>query len=160
MSAFFSQIPLNDAIYDQVRNFSQSAQVDALTDEEQRCLQKTLSYFKRHGAELDTDAKKRLTEIEVELTQHCLSFSQNVLDATNAFELYLEQESDLAGLPSSAIKAARQSAQSKEKPGYRFTLQAPSYLAVLKHLDDRKIREQITVPWPPAARPPRSTTAR
>src|SRR5204863_8892451 len=64
-------------------------------------------------------------------------------DSTNAFELVLTDEKQLAGLPPSAMDAARQNAASKNLEGWRFTLQGPSYLALMTYLDDAAIREHV-----------------
>ena len=79
----------------------------------------------------------------MELAKLTTRFSQNVLDETNAFERIVTDESKLAGLPESARKAARASAESKGQEGYRFTLHAPSLIAVLSYLDDASIRETL-----------------
>ncbi|HWF06948.1 MAG TPA: M3 family metallopeptidase [Bryobacteraceae bacterium] len=142
-SAFYSQIPLNEGLWKQLQAYSTTAEADSLRGTRKRFLVKTLDSFRRHGAELDPAGKKRLAEIDVELTKATTKFSQNVLDSTNAFELILTDESRLAGLPPSAIAAARQSAASRNTDGWRFTLQAPSYIAVMTYLDDRDIREKM-----------------
>ena len=76
----------------------------------------------------------------MELAQSTTKYSENVLDSTNAFELVITNETQLAGLPPSAIEAAAESAKSKNLEGWRFTLQGPSYVAVLTYLDDRAVR--------------------
>ena len=110
-----------------------------------RYLKKTVDSFRRHGADLEPDAKKRLEEIDVELSndhhqvwRKCARFNQR-------FELVLHDEAKLAGLPRAAIAAARASAASKNlpEPSWRFTLQQPSYLALMTYLDDASIREQV-----------------
>ena len=87
--------------------------------------------------------KKRIAEIDVELSKQTIRFSENVLDSTNEYELVIADESKLAGLPESARAMARASAASKglEAPAWRFTLQAPSYLALMTYLDDGEIRQ-------------------
>jgi oligopeptidase A len=92
---------------------------------------------------LDEAGKKRMAELDVELTKITTKFSENVLDSTNAFELIVTDEAKLAGLPPSAIDAARQNAESKKANGWRFTLQAPSYIPVLTYLHNAEIREQM-----------------
>ena len=87
--------------------------------------------------------KAKLAALDVELTKITTKFGENVLDATNQFELIITEEAKLAGLPATAIAAARQSAQAKGREGWRFTLQGPSYLALMTYLDDREIREQV-----------------
>lgn len=143
VSAFYSSIPLSEPLWKALQMFSQTKEAQQLTGERRRYLTKMLSDFKRQGAELDATGKKTIEEIDTELAQLSLKFSQNVLDATSAFELIVEDESNLAGLPESARAAARQSAQQAQKSGYRFTLQAPSYLAVMTYLENRSLREQI-----------------
>ncbi len=70
-----------------------------LTGERRRFLDKTIDTFRRHGADLDAAGKKRLEEIDVELAKLTTKFAENVLDSTNAFELVLTDETELAGLP-------------------------------------------------------------
>jgi oligopeptidase A len=142
-SAFYSQIPLNEGLWKQLQRYSTTGDAAALQGTRKRFLKKTIDSFRRHGAELDAEGKKRMAEIDVELTKITTKFSENVLDSTNAFELIVTEESKLAGLPPSAIGAARQSAEMKKVEGWRFTLQAPSYIPVLTYLDNREIREKM-----------------
>jgi oligopeptidase A len=143
ISAFFSSIPLNEALWRKLKEYATTPEAGRLTGTRARFLKKTLDEFRRSGAELDAAGKKRLMEINIELARLTTTFSEHVLDATNAFELILEDESKLTGLPPSAVEVARDSAEKKGKPGWRFTLQAPSYTAVLTYLDDAGIREQV-----------------
>ncbi|AUX36263.1 MULTISPECIES: M3 family metallopeptidase [Sorangium] len=143
VSEFLSGIALNEGVYGALKAFAATPEAGSLTGPRRRFFKKTLDDFRRSGAELDPPGKKRLSEIDVELATLTLRFSQNVLDATNAFEFVVEDPARLAGLPPSAVEAARQSAQDKGVKGYRFTLQAPSYIPVLTHLDDASIRERF-----------------
>ena len=143
VSAFLSSIPINEGAWRRVRAFADSHEAASLGPTRRRFLDKTIDDFRRSGAELGGGDKQRLLEINVELTQATTTFAENVLDATNAFELYIATEDGLAGLPASAIEAARDSARSKAREGWRFTLQAPSYLAVMTYLDDRSVRERM-----------------
>jgi oligopeptidase A len=142
-SAFYSQIPLNEGLWKQLQRYAVTADAADLTGTRKRSLKKTLDSFRRHGAELDAAGKKRMAEIDVELTKVTTKFSENVLDSANSFELIITEEAKLAGLPPSAIGAARQSAEAKKVAGWRFTLQGPSYIPVLTYLDDRAVREQL-----------------
>ncbi len=139
LSAFSSAIPLNEKLWHALLGVPQAG----LDPVKLRFLTKQIDSFRRHGAELDAPSKQRLMELDVELQKLTTKFSQNVLDATNAFELLIDDESKLAGLPESARLAARASAESKGKSGYRFTLQGPSVTNVLTYLEDREIRRQI-----------------
>ena len=143
VSAFYTGIPLNAALWQRVKAYAGTQEAAQLTGPRRRFLHKTVESFRRHGADLDPAGKKRLEEIDVELTQITTKFGENVLDATNAFELVLTDPADLAGLPPSAIDSARASAERKGLEGWRFTLQAPDYVAVLTYLDRADIRRNV-----------------
>jgi len=143
VSEFFSSIPLNAGVWKQIKAYAETPEARELSGVRARFLQKTMDSFRRSGAELDDAGKKRLQEINVELTRLTTKFSENVLDSTNSFELYIEDEHELSGLPPSAREAARESARSKGREGWRFTLQGPSYIAAMTYLDARHIREQL-----------------
>src|SRR6185312_11273674 len=143
VSAFFSSIPLNEKLWEALKAYAATPEAKALTGTRKRFLTKTIDSFRRHGAELDAAGKKRLAEIDVELSKITTKYAENTLDSTNAFELIITDEKQLAGLPESAIAAAKQSAESKSKEGWRFTLQSPSYVALMTYLDDRDIRQQV-----------------
>ncbi len=143
VSEFYSSIALNEGVWKQLQAYAAGAEAKALDAARARFLEKTLDGFRRSGAELDAAGKKHLAEINVELTKLTTKYSENVLDATNAFELLITDEAKLAGLPPGAIEAARESAKRKDQDGWRFTLQMPSLLAVLTYLDDAAVREQV-----------------
>ena len=142
-SEFYSSIPLDEGLWGAIRQYAGTPEADALEGVRRRFLVKTLDSFRRHGADLDAAGKARLAAIDVELTTLTTRFGENVLDATNAFHLVVTDEEKLAGLPPSAVAAARQSADEKGLAGWRFTLQAPSYTVVMTYLDDPAIREEI-----------------
>jgi oligopeptidase A len=137
-----STIPLSPGLYQNLQAFAETEEARRLEPTRARFLRKTLDWFKREGAGLPPEQKRRLEALNVELTQDTTRFSQNVLDATNAYELVVEDVARLKGLPERAIEAARASAQAKGKSGYRFTLQAPSYLPIMMYADDRTLREE------------------
>ena len=142
-SEFYSRIPLHQGLWKALKEYSGSPESGALKGVRRRFLTKTMDSFRRHGADLDAAGKARLAEIDIELSKLTTRFAQNVLDSTNAFELVIADEARLAGLPPSAVEAARQSAEQKGLAGWRFTLQAPSYTAVMTYLDDASVREQV-----------------
>ncbi len=143
VSAFYSSLPLNPRLWETIQRYAASPGATVLSGARARYLVKTVDSFKRHGALLPPEGKKRLQEIDVALTEITTKFSENVLDSTNAFELLITGQETLAGLPPAALSAAKASAESKGKEGWRFTLQAPSYLAVMTYLDDASIRRQV-----------------
>jgi oligopeptidase A len=143
VSALMSSIPLSPGLYRNLLAFSETDEAQRLDPTRARFMKKTVDWFKREGAGLEPEQKKRLEALNVELTNVTTRFSQNVLDATNAFELIVEDKARLAGLPERAITAARAAAETKGKSGYRFTLQAPSFLPVMMYADDRSLREEL-----------------
>ena len=142
-SAFYSSIPLHEGLWQAIKRYAASEEAASLAGTRKRFLNKTVESFRRHGADLSPAGKARLEEIDVELTKLTTRFSENVLDATNSFELVITDEAKLAGLPPSAIEAAREDAARKNIEGWRFTLQAPSYHAVMTYLDDATTREHL-----------------
>ena len=142
-SAFHTGIPLNEALWRNIRAFAETAEATALTGERRRFLTKTIDTFRRYGADLDAAGKRRLEAIDIELAQMSTRFGQNVLDSTKVFELVITDEKMLAGLPPTAIASARESAQKKGLSGWRFTLQEPDRRAVMTYLDDSEIRRQV-----------------
>ena len=145
VSAFYSSLPLNESLWQKVKAYASTEEAIQLAGTRKRYLQKTIDSFRRHGAELDPEGKKKLAELDVELARLTIKYSENVLDSTNAYELVIRDDAKLAGLSESAIAAARASAESKgiQQPAWRFTLQAPSYIALMTYLDDAAIREQV-----------------
>jgi oligopeptidase A len=143
VTAFWSSIALRENVWQALLAFANTAEAAALDPTRRRLLEKTLADFRRNGANLGPDDKERLRAVDRDLGLLTNKFSQNVLDSTNAFELVVEDPARLAGMPESAIDAAKASAASKGKSGYRLTLQAPSVVAVLTYADDPALRETL-----------------
>lgn len=154
VSGFQAQIPLNENLWKVLVHVAADEALTAdLSPVERRLMEETLRLFRENGAELPAAEKRRLEEIKKALAEKTQKFSENVLDATNAFELIVEDENSLAGLPDVAREAARASAASKREASadesddaprrWRFTLQAPSLAPVLQYLDDEGIRKQL-----------------
>ena len=99
--------------------------------------------FRLGGAELTEEQKPRFAEIQEKHAALTTKFSENILDATNAYALFVEDEAELAGLPDDAKQAARAAAEKDGKSGYKFTLHFPSYFPILQYADKRSLRETI-----------------
>ncbi len=143
ISAFYAGIPLHAGLWQAVKAYAGTPESAALTGPRRRFVVKTVEAFRRAGADLDAERKKRLEEIDVELTTITTKFGENVLDSTNFFERVFSSEAELAGLPATALAAARASASRKGLDGWRFTLQAPDYLAVMTYLDNPAMRREF-----------------
>ncbi len=148
VSEYFTKIFLNPDLWKVIKTYSESPEAKQLTGVRKRFLEETVTDFKESGADLSKSDKLRLEALETELAQLTQKYSENVLDATNAWELVVDNEKDLSGLPESAKEDAKESALKKnygtpENPKWRFTLQAPSMLPVMQYLDSDAIREKV-----------------
>ncbi|CAA9363244.1 MAG: Oligopeptidase A [uncultured Gemmatimonadetes bacterium] len=142
-SAFFARIALNGELWRAVRAAAESPGVASLDRVRRRHLEKTVRAFIRAGADLQPEEKERVEALQVELSQLQTEFSNHVLDSTNAWELVLADEAELAGLPESARAQARAAAEEKGVEGWRFTLHQPSVTAFLQYSERRDLRERI-----------------
>lgn len=109
----------------------------------QRIINEELIDFKLAGAFLPEDKKAELKTVKETLAQESQKFSENLLDATNAYGLLVDDEKELAGIPADDIAAFKETAQAANQEGYRITLQIPHYLAVLQYAQNRKLRETL-----------------
>ncbi len=135
LSKFSSFVSQNEELYKKIKSIKAN---DAL---EQRVLDLEIRDFRLSGAELNESDKKRLEEINLKLSELSNQFSQNLLDATNEFELIITDPKDVEGLPQNDIEAAKIKEDGKVK--YRFTLQMPSYIAYMTYGPNRAYREEL-----------------
>ena len=110
---------------------------------QKKAIENSLRDFELSGISLPEDKQKRYGEISARLSELNSDFSNNVLDATMGWDIVITDESQLKGLPESALEAAKLSAESKGKKGYRFTLEFPSYYPVLTYCENRELREMM-----------------
>jgi oligopeptidase A len=139
---FWTELGLNEGLFRNYKALRASAEFARLTPARKKIVENALRNFRLSGAELPTDKKKRFAELEQELSHLGAKFSENVLDATNAFSLVVD-ESRIAGMPEDDRKAAREAAEKAGHSGWKFTLHAPSLNAVLTYADDRNLREEM-----------------
>lgn len=143
VSEFRSSVILNEDLWDALQEYAATTEAKELKGPRERYLSRTLTAFRNHGAALPKDKKKRLMEIDTELSTITTKFSQNVLDSLNDFEYIITDEAVLAGLPESARALGESLAKAKGLDGWRFTLQMPSFIAIMTYLEDRSIREKF-----------------
>ena len=141
LSEFGNDITLNEGLFKRVKAVFESKSNLNLTPEQAMLLEKQYKSFARNGANLNEDAKNKLRKIDAQLSTLSLKFGENVLAETNAFELHITNENDLAGLPESAKEAAK----SKDKEGWIFTLDYPSYIPFLTYIDNRELRKKMAI---------------
>ena len=144
VTEFFSGIPLNEALWKTLKTFGESTATDQLSAAKQRYVHETLADFREQGADLPPEKKARAAEVQKRLAEITQQYSEHSLDATNAWDKIITDEAELAGLPASAIAAAKQNAAKKgHDSAWRFTLQAPSLLPVLTYADSDSLRQEL-----------------
>ncbi len=148
VTEYHTRIPLNADLWKALKSFAEKPEASGLSGVQKRFFDETIKDFQEAGADLPAEEKTRLESLNSELAQKTQKFSENVLDATNAYELVIEDEARLAGLPESAKQAATQNARQKdlgsdESPVWRFTLHAPSIMPFLKFAEDEALRKEI-----------------
>jgi oligopeptidase A len=143
ITRFGSSVSQNLALFAQYKALAEGTEAASLDAIQRKVLNNALRDFRLGGAELDEAGKTRLSALQEELSALSAKFSQNVLDATDAFALYVEGEAELSGLPVDVITAARDAAHKEGKPGFKLTLQMPCYLPVQTYADNRALREQL-----------------
>lgn len=121
----------------------ESREFKKLSSVRQRIINEELIDFKLAGAFLPEDKKSELKKVKETLAQESQKFSENLLDATNAYGLLVEDEKELAGIPADDIASFKETAEAAGQKGYRITLQVPHYLAVLQYAQNRKLRETL-----------------
>ena len=134
---------MNEALFARIKALYDDKANLGLTREQEMVLDRYYRMFVKGGALLDADKKAQLMEIEKQLSLASIEFGENALAETNAFELVITDEKDLAGLPQSSIIAAREAAQATGKEGYLFTLHKPSWTPFLQYADNRELRKQM-----------------
>ena len=145
LSEFSNDITLNDALFKRIKQvYEQKANFD-LNSEQETLLDKKYKSFSRNGANLPEDKKGKLRDIDKRLSSLKLKFGENILAETNAFEMHLTSESDLAGLPEGVKEAAQQLAESKDKKGWLITLDYPSYIPFMTYADNRELRKTLAL---------------
>jgi len=145
LSEFSNDITLNEALFKRVKAVYDSKSELDLNTEQITLLDKKYKGFSRNGANLSEDKKIELRAIDKTLSQLSLKFGENVLAETNSFEMLITNASDLSGLPEGTKEAAKQLAESKDKTGWLFTLDYPSYIPFITYADNRELRKKLTL---------------
>lgn len=144
---FWTRLGQTTALFDKYKAIRAGAVYQGLDAARRKAVDNEVRDFTLSGAELVSPARERFAAIQEELAALQQKFSENVLDATNAFELLIpdteEGRARLAGLPDDAIAAAQADARRRGKEGYCFTLHFPSYFPVLQYAHDRALREEL-----------------
>ncbi len=143
LSAYGTELGQHEGLFRAYQQIAEGDEYRRLNPAQQRIIDNALRDFRLSGIELAPPQRERYKAIQQELSSLQAKFSENLLDATNAWTRQVLDETELAGLPESAMALARQTAQQKEMDGWVFTLEFPSYYPVLTYADNRNLREEL-----------------
>ena len=145
LTEFSNDIALNVALFERVKSVYNAKETLSLSKEQQTLLDKKYKGFSRNGANLNDAQKEILREIDKEQSQLKLTFGENILAETNRYELLITKPADLEGLPEGAMEAAKQLAVEKNKEGWLFTLDYPSYVPFMTYAKNRGLRKKLAL---------------
>jgi oligopeptidase A len=143
ITQYYAELGQNLALFEKFKALRNGPEFGGLSAARKKIVENELRDFRLGGAELPDDKKARYLEIQERLAELSSRFSDNLLDATNDYTLFVEHRDELDGLPEDVLQAAREAAQEKGKSGWLFTLKAPSYLPVMQFAANRALRETL-----------------
>ncbi len=143
LSNFATEMGQNKALFCAYQQISKSRDYKKLSIAQKKIIENALRDFRLSGVDLSSKDKTRYKKIMQSLSTLSSTFSDNVLDATNAWKKQITEKDGLAGLPESAVAMAKQNAEREKLEGWLFNLEQPSYLAVMTYADDRALREEV-----------------
>ena len=143
ITAFHAELAQDLRLYDRYRSLSASPGFATLDGAKRKLIENELRDFRLGGAELPADRKARLKAVQEELANLSAQFDDNVLDATNDWALYVDDEARLASIPHEVLAEARSAAQSDGRTGWKLTLRMPCYRPVMMYADDRSLRATL-----------------
>ena len=142
LTAHGNEIAMNAGLFKKVKAVYEANQ-DDLTTEQKTLLEKSYKGFARNGANLNEADKEKLKAIDTRKAKLSLTFGENVLKESNAFQMHLTDEADLEGLPDGIKEAAAGAAKAKELDGWLFTLDYPSYIPFMTYSTRRDLRQEM-----------------
>ncbi len=143
LSEYSTEMGQNVELYEAYQAIKDSAEFKKLDEAQKKIVDNALRDFHLSGIDLPVEKKKRFREIRQQLSKLTSKYEENVLDATQAWSKHITDKKQLAGLPESALAMSKQAAEAKELDGWLFTLNFPSYYAVISYTDDRALREEM-----------------
>jgi len=141
VTKYRTEVAQNLNLYEKLKSLRAYAEFTTLSRAQRKVVENDLRDYRLGGAELVADKKRRFAQIEEELAALEARFSENLLDATNAFSVSIEDRGELAGIPEDVMRAAEEAARKDGCRGWKFTLQAPSYVPVIQYAENRGLRE-------------------
>ncbi|WP_283742632.1 M3 family metallopeptidase [Sideroxydans sp. CL21] len=143
VTQYYAELSQNLALYQKYKAIRNGDAYAALNAEQRKVIENELRDFRLGGAELPEEKKARFMAIQEELSELTSKFSDNLLDATNAYTCVIADEKEISGIPADECRVAAEAAQEAGKSGWLFTLKAPSYGPVMQYADNRSLRERL-----------------
>ncbi len=143
ITIYFAELGQNSALFSKFKALKARADYTALSMPRKKIVENELRDFRLGGADLPDEQKARFMNVQEDLAQCAAKFEENLLDATNAYSLFIDDIKALAGVPDDALAAMQAAALADDKPGWKITLQMPSYLPVMQYASNRELREQL-----------------
>lgn len=143
LSEFWTELGQNKQLFNAYQKIANSTQAQQFNDAQRKVLENELRDFRLSGIDLPVDKQQRYAEIQKQLSELSSTFSNNLLDATQAWTKHITDAQELAGVPESAMAQLAQAAQEKNLPGWLVNLEFPSYYAIMTYADQRELREEV-----------------
>ena len=143
LTEYGTELGQNESLYKAVKEISASNLYPGFDTAQKKVIDNQLRDFTLSGIDLSAEKKQRFGDIKKRLSELSSQFSENVLDATQAWSKLVTDKAELAGLPSSDLVSAKNAAQQKGQEGYRLTLDFPSYFSVITYADSRSLRKEV-----------------
>lgn len=147
ISELHTQLGQNQRLYAAYKALKESDEFASRTQAQQAAINQQLRDFKLQGVALEGESRTRFAEIQAQLAKLSNQFAENVLDATQAWHKLITDESELKGLPQSALNLLAQQAKQNHQEGFRLTLDAPAFLPVMMHCENRALREEVYIAY-------------
>jgi peptidyl-dipeptidase Dcp len=147
LTRFSNDITLNEELFEKIKSVYNSRESSGITMEQELLTERKYRNFILGGAALKEEDKNRFRDISEELARLSLTFEENVLAETNAFEMHITDRIDLAGLPESSVEMAAIEAEKRKKEGWIFTLHFPSYMPFMQYSERRELRKKMFVAY-------------
>jgi len=146
VTQYYAELSQDPVLFEKFKRLQEDSEFNRLSQARKKIIENQIRDFRLGGAELPSEDKARFMQIQEELSALNARFSDNLLDATNAFFLLIENKAQLTGIPADVLQTASDAAEQDPAittPGWKFTLHAPSYLPVMQYADNRTLREQM-----------------
>ncbi|HKX52794.1 MAG TPA: M3 family metallopeptidase [Nitrosospira sp.] len=143
VTQYYAELAQDQVLFEKFKQLRGGGEFEGLSAARKKIIENELRDFRLGGAELPAEKKARFLQIQEELSALGSRFNDNLLDATNAFVLHVENADELSGIPDDVLQTAREVAERDNAAGWKFTLHAPSYLPLMQYADNRDLREKM-----------------